>query len=132
MKPLIIKGTDHSPEITFNPKLQKFKISGESRPEDAGKLYGLVLEWLDEYLLLIKGGHTDQKTFQIKFEFFLLYFNTVSAKYVLEILRTLHVYQTQGLDVLVLWYFKTKDEDMKESGDEFARLVNIPFQHIQE
>ena len=111
MKPLIIKGTDFSPQIIFNPELPKFEISGESRPEDAGKLYGLILSWLEEYLS---------------------YFNTVSAKYVLEILRLLHLYYSEGSHIQVLWYYKAKDEDMKESGEEFARLVNIPFQFIKE
>ncbi|MCE9540891.1 MAG: DUF1987 domain-containing protein, partial [Bacteroidetes bacterium] len=37
-----------------------------------------------------------------------------------------------GSQIKVLWYYKAKDEDMKESGEEFARLVNIPFEFIQQ
>ena len=132
MKPLIIKGTDFSPQIIFNPELPKFEISGESRPEDAGKLYGLILSWLEEYLSSNKKTGVNQNPGQIKFEFNLSYFNTVSAKYVLEILRLLHLYYSEGSHIQVLWYYKAKDEDMKESGEEFARLVNIPFQFIKE
>lgn len=131
MKPLIIKGTEYSPQITFNPKSQKFEISGESRPEDAGKLYGLVMRWLEEYLTLRKKEAANKNSPQIKFEFYLAYFNTVSAKYVLEILRILQHHHSDGLGILVSWYFAEKDEDMKESGEEFARLVKIPFEFIQ-
>jgi len=130
MKPLIIKGAEFSPQITFDPELMKFQISGESRPEDAGKLYGLVLGWLQEYLSSPKKTGDSQKPLQIKFEFNLLYFNTVSAKYVLEILRLLHLYYSEGIDIRILWHYKAVDEDMKESGEEFARLVNIPFEFI--
>lgn len=131
MKALIIKGTEFSPQITFNPELLKFEISGESRPEDAGKLYGIVLEWLEEYLKTNKLKKTVPNPPQIKFEFNLLYFNTVSAKYILEILRVLHACYANGQGIKILWHYKAKDEDMKESGEEFARLVNIPFEFIQ-
>lgn len=129
MKPLIIKGTEFSPQILFNPQLMKFEISGESRPEDAGKLFGNVLEWLEEYLTENK---KDQNSSPLKFEFNLLYFNTVSAKYILEILRVIHVYYLEGSKIKILWYYKVKDEDMKESGEEFERLVNMPFEFIQQ
>jgi hypothetical protein len=131
MKALIIKDTEFSPQITFNPELLKFEISGESRPEDAGKLYGIVLEWLEEYLKTNKVKKAAQNTSQIKFEFNLLYFNTVSAKYILEILRVLHAHDANNPGIKILWYYKVKDEDMKESGEEFARLVNIPFEFIK-
>ena len=130
MKPLIIKGTEFSPQITFNPELLKFEISGESRPEDAGKLYGLVLNWLEEYLSTNKKKIANQNPIQIKFELNLSYFNTVSAKYVLEILRLLHLHNSGESHIKVLWYYKAKDEDMKESGEEFAKLVDIPFEFI--
>ncbi len=130
MKPLIIKGADFSPQITFNPELLKFRISGESRPEDARKLYGLVLGWLEEYLSSCKKENTQKIALKIKFEFNLLYFNTVSAKYVLEILRLLYLHYSEGVNIKILWYYKVKDEDMRESGEEFARLVNIPFEFI--
>ena len=131
MKSLVIKGAEFSPQITFNPKLLKFIISGESRPEDAGKLYGSVLNWLEEYLLERKKTVT-KKNQGIRFEFNLVYFNTVSAKYILEMLRLLHLSSSEGADIKIIWYFKAKDEDMKESGEEFAKLVNIPFEFIQQ
>ena len=128
MKPLIIKGTKFSPKILFNPQLMKFEISGESRPEDAGKLFDIVLEWLEDYLTANKKETTSS---QLKFEFNLLYFNTVSAKYILEILRLLQVYYLENSKIKILWYYKAKDEDMKESGEEFKRLVNMPFEFIK-
>jgi hypothetical protein len=128
MKPLIIKATEYSPQITFDPKQNKFEISGESRPEDAGKLFTEVLRWLEEYSKELKTQK--QTTLQIRFEFKLLYFNTISAKYILEILRKLQTCQADGVSIKIMWYYKTKDEDMKEAGDEFARLVNMPFEFV--
>ncbi len=127
MKPLIIKGTEYSPEITFKPDTAVFTISGESRPEDAGKLYNAILKWLEEYL-----AEVDKNNTTLRFEFKLLYFNTVSAKYILEILRLLHISHSQGRTILILWHYKARDEDIQESGEEFARLVNLPFEFIKQ
>ncbi len=129
MKPLIIKGTEYSPQITFDSKSNKFEVSGESRPEDAGKLFSEVLRWLEEFSNELRSQK--QASLQIRFEFKLLYFNTISAKYILEILRRLQTCQANGLTIKIVWYFKAKDEDMKEAGDEFARLVNMPFEFVQ-
>lgn len=125
MKPLIIKGTEYSPQITFKPGSAVFQISGDSRPEDAGKLYGSVLSWLDEYL-----SEAGNKKISVKFEFGLRYFNTVSAKYILEIMTLLYGYYTKGGDIKIIWYYKEKDEDIKEAGEEYAKLVNLPFEFI--
>lgn len=128
MKPLIIKGTEYSPEITFKSDTATFKVSGESRPEDAGKLYGSVLKWLEAYLAEI--NHKDSSV--LKFEFNLLYFNTVSAKYILEIMRLLYISHSEGKKVQIVWHYKERDEDIKESGEEFARLVNLPFEFVKQ
>ncbi len=135
MNPLIVKSTEYSPKVTFNPEESKFEIAGESRPENAGKLYGIAMEWLKEYLSsdeAEKKTKSGAKGSQLLFEFNLMYFNTVSAKYILEILRLLHFSYSKGFDIKVQWHYKVKDEDMKESGEEFSRLVNIPFEFIQD
>ena len=132
MKPLILKGTDISPQVTLNPESMQFEISGESRPEDAGQFYGMILSWLEEFVPSIKKSGSNQKSSPIKFKFNLIYFNTVSAKYVLEILTILYSGYSEGADIKVLWYYSEKDEDMKDSGEEFAKLVNLPFEFIQQ
>lgn len=124
MKPLIIKGTEYSPEIIFNPGKSLFCVNGESRPEDAGKLFGTVLKWLEEYL---ENTRNTGNTEPLKFEFNLLYFNTVSAKYILEIMRLLYLSHQEGRKIQIIWNYKEKDEDMREAGEEYERLVNLPF-----
>ena len=128
MKPLIIKGTEHSPEIIFRPDTATFQLNGESRPEDAGKLFGTVLKWLEEYLSETK---KTKNTEPLKFEFGLLYFNTVSAKYILEIMRLLYLSHDEGKKVCIIWHYTERDEDIKEAGEEFERLVNLPFEFVK-
>lgn len=127
MKPLIIKATENSPQIIFKPDEAAFSISGQSRPEDAWKLYDTVLKWLEKYTESVKKTKSPK---HIKVEFSLLYFNTVSAKYIFEILRTFALCHSKETEVKIVWHYKEKDEDIKESGEEFARLVKLPFDFV--
>lgn len=129
MKPLQIKGTEYSPEVVFNPDSATYCLSGESRPEDAGKLYGTILRWLEDFFE--ENAKNKKAVSEITFQFKLIYFNTVSAKYILEILRVLQVNQEKGLTVKIEWYYKPIDEDIRESGEEYARLVSLPFEFVK-
>ncbi|MBC7124936.1 MAG: DUF1987 family protein, partial [Bacteroidales bacterium] len=33
-------------------------------------------------------------------------------------------------DVLVRWYYPEDDEDMQEAGEEYADIVDVPFEQI--
>ena len=49
MEKLIIKPTNFSPGVVLNPAENTFEITGDSRPENAASVYGLILDWLDKY-----------------------------------------------------------------------------------
>lgn len=132
MQPIFIKGTEFSPTITLDPAGMKFEISGESRPENAAKLYGPVLTWIEEYCQKgLEEKKTNNLSTQMRFEFDLQYFNSVSAKYILRILNQISIYYFKGYDIKILWYYDSSDEGMKESGEEFSKLTGIPFEFIK-
>jgi len=60
----------------------------------------------------------------------LVYFNTASSKLILDILMKLEDLHKKGNEVLVKWYFPEDDEDMQEAGNEYADIVEIPFEQI--
>ena len=35
-----------------------------------------------------------------------------------------------GNDVLIKWYYPDDDEDMQEAGEEYAEIVDVPFEQI--
>ena len=35
-----------------------------------------------------------------------------------------------GKEVLVHWHYSEDDEDMKEAGEEYADIVDVPFEQI--
>jgi hypothetical protein len=133
MDALIIKATEFTPEVTLDPGSNRFEISGESRPENAGKFYHPILEWLDKYhsLRYWQDNKFKNKVNNPVFEFKLEYFNSTSAKFILDILKKFEFFIKDDLMFSVNWYYEDQDLDMKESGEEFAKMTEANFNIVQ-
>lgn len=131
MDVLTIEPSENSPKVLFDPFSLTFEISGESRPENAGKFYDPILQWLNQFhsVLFWKQGQYGT-TPKLVFEFKLEYFNSTSAKYLLDVLKLVDQCHTDGCAVVVNWYYDQRDEDMKESGEEFSELIDVDFKFI--
>jgi len=122
MKKIQLVGTDDTPGVILDVKNGIFEISGRSMPEDVEAFFDPILNWLENY-----AEKTNEKT---EFIFKMNYFNTASSKSILDILIILEEIYEKGNDVLIKWHFPKKDEDMEEAGEEYADIVEIPFEHI--
>ncbi|MDX9770905.1 MAG: DUF1987 domain-containing protein [Tenuifilaceae bacterium] len=119
MSKLLILATDESPQIHFDPSRGIMDISGKSLPEDIDQFYKPLEELVKHYVT------KPQKVTTVNFD--MQYLNSASTKKVLEIVTHLEALSKNGLEVKINWYFDEYDEDMKEEGDEFARLTDIPL-----
>jgi len=122
--PLEIKGAIKTPNIIYFPDENYFEISGKSIPEDHNTFFKPVLDWLDDFT-----ANPPEKT---KFDVNLEYFNTSSSKILLRIFKTLEKVQLKNKQIEVTWHFEEDDLDMKECGQDFSAMVNIPFTLIEE
>jgi hypothetical protein len=120
MDTLIIPSTDDTPKVVLDPTNGVFEFSGKSLPEDVTTFYGPVLSWLNEY------AQAPDKNTVVDFK--LVYFNTASSKLILDILFKLESLKEGGSEVLIRWHYQEEDEDMKEAGEEYADLVDVPFE----
>jgi hypothetical protein len=111
-----LEGTEDTPRIILDKKEGIFEISGRSLPEDATEFYKPVLDWITRY--------STDPNHATDFVFKLDYYNTSSAKVILDLLYALE--DIEGIKVK--WYFHDEDEDMEEAGQEFSELVEIPFE----
>ena len=126
MLPLLIEQTDFSPLVNFNPTANKFEIRGESRPENTSKFYGVVINWIVDFQShLAKNPSTKHLVFEFNFD----YFNSTSAKFILDLLRQIEVLQIKNaeMNISIQWQYDALDEDMRDSGEEFSHLVKLPF-----
>ena len=122
METIKIQGTEDTPKIMLDVENDIMEISGRSLPEDVSSFYEPVLNWLNEY-----AENPNKKTV---FNFKLTYFNTASSKLLLDILMKLEEMHEKGNDVLIRWHYPEDDEDMAEAGEEYADIVDVPFEQV--
>jgi len=122
METIKIQGTEDTPRIILDAENEIMEISGRSLPEDVTAFYEPVLNWLKDY-----SENPKEKTI---FNFKLTYFNTASSKLLLDILMLLEELREKGNDVLIRWHYPEEDEDMEEAGDEYADIVDVPFEKL--
>jgi hypothetical protein len=119
---LNIKGTDDTPSVILDKEKGLLEISGRSLPEDVNQFYEQILDWIDQY----SENPNDRTVFNFKLE----YFNTASSKVILDILLKFEEIVEKGKEVLIKWHYHEDEEDMLEAGEEYADIVEIPFDYV--
>ncbi|MDQ3108728.1 MAG: DUF1987 domain-containing protein [Bacteroidota bacterium] len=122
IKPVFIAKTKTTLEVILNPAEETLSFSGTSVPEDAYAFFYPLLHWLDKFLSL------DPSSVTIHFK--LNFFNTVSSKLFLVFLKKIEDSAINKTKVSVKWYFDEEDEDIMEAGENYAVMVDIPFEMI--
>jgi len=122
MEVVNIKGTDDTPKVILDKNSNLFEISGRSLPEDVNMFYEPILKWIEQY--------TEQPNPETIFNFKLEYFNTASSKVILDILLKFEEVVEKGQKVLIKWHYHEDEEDMLEAGEEYADIVEIPFEYV--
>ena len=121
MEAINLKGTYDTPEVILDPAMGMFKISGRSYPEDTAEFYIPILDWMNSYV-----HNPNTKT---QFVFKLDYFNSSSYKPFLDIIVKLGKINANGKEVVIEWYYREGDWDIKEAGEELAEIVDVPFKY---
>lgn len=117
MTTIKIEGTQDTPTVILDKSAGIFEFSGRSLPEDAAGFYKPIIDWLEGY----KSAPNGETEFHVKLE----YFNTASSKLLLDVLSRLEDIP----NTKIVWHFFEDDEDMKEAGEEFSELVEVPFDY---
>jgi len=125
MQALIIAGTESSPNIIFDAEKNIFEMKGESRPENAKAFYDPVIEWMKNFCTeaLQKGSLKEKVVLCVFFD----YFSSSSAKYLMNIFARLDELHKNNIPVEIKWIYSEIDIEMKESGEEFKKLLTLPF-----
>lgn len=118
MQSLYLNKTTRTPQIILDPNKEVFEIQGRSIPENSVDFYHPVMQWVDQY----RSNPNEKTRLVVRLE----YFNTSSSKCLIDILRKLEKIHLDGNKVEMEWYYEEKDEDMKESGEDFKEILKIP------
>ncbi len=129
MRKLLIEQTASSPRVLLDPENNIFEISGESRPSDVASFYGAIISWYDDYSLALTRSEREDDTpvFNLDFD----YFNSSSAKYILDLCKMMASTRAKGKEIKVRWHYEKDDMDMLESGKEMSRISKMPFEFVE-
>ena len=122
MDNLHIEGDLKNPTLNFDYDAGTISIKGRSWPEHAVNVYQPAFDWLEDY----KKSPQAKTTFKVELE----YFNTSSSKVVLQIMQKAAEMHKSGMDVKVEWYYENDDFDLKEEGETFAEMVDVPVEMV--
>ncbi|PKP51734.1 MAG: nuclear pore complex subunit [Bacteroidetes bacterium HGW-Bacteroidetes-12] len=114
--------TDVSPEVILDIEDNVFSIKGKSVVSEVDYFYQPIIDWL--------GNIPIDSASKMNFIFDLEYFNVFSSKRILFLLYKLKDIKERGANIKVIWYFSIEDDDMKEVGEDFACMVNLPFEFV--
>jgi hypothetical protein len=124
MEPLFIDASPTTPSVILDPVNSKFEFVGESRPENTAKFYNPIISWLEEYRSTLYFQKSSLgRSAKLSLNFKLDYFNSTSAKFILDLFFVMEKMVKEGYEVEIVWQYDKRDIDMKESGEEFAKLA---------
>jgi hypothetical protein len=114
-----IAATSRTPEVGLDENKHCATIAGECYPEDAEKFFNSVNLALESYFS--KGF--DSLNLEIK----LVYFNSSSARALMELMDDLEARSAQGVSVRVEW-FHDEDDDITK---EFVEDIVEDYKHME-
>lgn len=123
MNSLLIEATKKTPTVDFNNLTGELNIAGMSCSENALGFFNPLFDWISEYTKEAK----DVTTINFK----LKYYNTSSAKCILDILDKLLVLKEYNKQLVVNWYYDPNDDEMLESGENYSAILEYPFNLLE-
>lgn len=124
MEPYHLPATDKTPAVHFNPAQGLLEIAGCSIHENADGFFRPLLRQVEAY--------ARQPAPETLVRITLTYFNSSSAKYVLDLLKLLDEAHASGLgQVAVEWCYAPGDLDMQEAGQDYRGLLEMPVKLVE-
>ncbi len=114
-----IESTRHTPLVIVDEAAGSIEIAGVSIPENAYVFFRPVEDFIEAL--------DPEKEKGISFTFRLEYMNTLSSKAFLDYMRT--VKDLKHIPLTVTWEYYSDDEEMRDHGETFSEIVDIPFNY---
>lgn len=121
MKELVIEQTPKTPQINMNHLTGDIIFTGKSIPENAAKVYEIVLNWINEYI------QDARPITNLRLD--LEYFNTASSIWFTKILKALIRIKEPDYILIVHLYLPVEDYDEIDDYDDIKDAF-IPISSI--
>jgi hypothetical protein len=114
-----IESTRHTPLVIVDEKAGSVTIQGVSIPENAYVFFRPV----EDFIEALDPEHVKSFSFTFRLE----YMNTLSSKAFLDYMRI--VKDLKQIPLTVTWEYYSDDEEMRDHGETFSEIVDIPFNY---
>ncbi|TVR38638.1 MAG: DUF1987 domain-containing protein [Cryomorphaceae bacterium] len=115
--------TEKTPAIHFDGVGGKLELKGKSVPEDSFKFFQPMHDWLDQYI--------ENPAKETELNVALEYFNTSSAKVLLEVFKKMNrLHQSGKTQLTINWVYEEDDDDMLEAGQDYQSIVEVPMNFV--
>ena len=109
-------------EILLNTEEKLLQLSNRSISPDPELIFNPLIDILNVYF-----GSNDKLICKIKLE----YFNSSSARSLLNLLQRLESQHKKGFKISVMWYHTVDDDDSREFGEDLQELITLPVDIIE-
>lgn len=122
MELITIPETSKTPLFQFDRENSSIKIEGKIISENPLSFFAQ----LDEIIDSNKAAYNN-----LDVNIYVDYFNTVCSKYFLKFLRKVISSKDDSSKVSINWYYAPDDSEIKESGEDYAMIINHHFNFIE-
>jgi hypothetical protein len=119
---LKIEATEKTPKVEYNSAKAELLMEGICIPEQTHDFFKPILNFIDT----LATAPPKEFTLNVNLHFF----NTGSARYILEVMKNVRKLKDTGVNVKFKWYFNEEDEDIEETGRSYSFILNEPFEMV--
>lgn len=124
MTDITISSTNVTPFVSVNSTDATIVIKGKSSPPNSLEFYYPLITKIKMLFADVQQPITVDIAFR--------YFNTSSSKCLFDFFKMLKGLQNEGKTVNIHWHYEEDDEDMMETGEDYADLLELDFKFIMD
>ncbi len=117
---LKFEATKTSPYVNISVEDCIFEITGVSFANDTDVFFKRIIDFIDKEFSNLEC--------HLNCDFYLTVFNSITYKYILNIMAKFMMLNKNGKNIKVTWYYDKDDEDNLENAEDISNLFNIPFE----
>ncbi|MCB0795119.1 MAG: DUF1987 domain-containing protein [Flavobacteriales bacterium] len=123
MAELLLEATDKTPRVRLDGLQGILQVEGCSVHEDADGFYRPIFQAVERYAAMPAG--TTRVSLRLD------YFNSSTAKYLLDILKVLDELHVSGRSKVAMeWLHPEDDLDLQEAGMDYKALLDMPVKLV--
>ncbi len=119
---MTIESTALTPYVMLDSQSGILEFRGRSSPGASLEFYYPIMSKIDQ--VFTNGNKSITANFAFE------YFNTSTSKCLFDILKRLVQLHSAGMQVAINWMYEEDDEDMRETGEDYADILGAQFNFV--